>query len=187
MQMGGVPKNIQLVKFISGLILSKSIKLEDSLPAIEKVFGQIDFKSEPIDFCSYSTYYNPEMGDGLVRYIISFKELGDRTRLPDIKHKSISLEQDFKNNGKRSMNMDPGYMTLGQLFLASTKDNFCRIYIRDNIYEEVTLYYKAGCYQAFPWTYRDYASKPYHDILLKIRSIYKTQLRQVQGDSSGGE
>ena len=52
------------------------------------------------------------------------------------------------------------------------------IYLRDGIYAEVTLYYKAGKWTAFPWTYRDYQSEPYHRAFDTIRSLYRLQLKQ---------
>lgn len=174
--MGAVPKVIQPVKFFSGIILSKGVVLADLLPAIEKALGPVDFTSQPMSFSHYSDYYHKEMGEELTRYFISFRDLGDRLILPDLKIKSRSLEQSFMTDGKRCINLDPGYITLGQVFLASTKDNFCRIYLRDSIFAEVTLYYKAGQYQAFAHTYRDYAGSEYQSVLLQIRSIYKKQL-----------
>ena len=187
MRMGARPKQVLPVKVFSGLILSKSLGPDICLPAIEKVFGKADFKSRGLDFCRYSSYYNEEMGDGLTRYFIAFKDLADRTELPDFKIRAQAVEKEFSVQGKRTLNLDPGYLTLGQVFLASTKDNFFRIYLRDGVYAEVTLYFKGGEYRAFPWTYPDYADRPYRDILNEIRTLYKTQLDCNQGSESDGE
>jgi hypothetical protein len=185
--MGQRPKRIPLVKFFSGIILSQSRKMDDCLPAIEAGFGPVDFRSGPMEFCRYSTYYNREMGDNLLRYFVAFRNLGDRTRLPEMKRKAIALEEKFSLAGKRTVNLDPGYMTLGQVFLASTKDNFFRIYLSDGIFAEVTLYFKGGHYLNFPYTYPDYADTPYHEELLKIRAIYREQLDTSQGAEAGPE
>jgi len=183
--MGQKPREIPPVKYFSGVILSRSRTLDDCLPAIERTFGPVDFKSAAMDFCRYSNYYNAEMGDGLVRHFIAFRNLGDRTRLPEIKQKAMALEQELAVDGKRTVNLDPGYMTLGQLFLASTKDNFFRIYLADGIFAEVTLYYKAGKYLNFPYTYPDYADEPYHRVMLEIRKLYKAQLDAPLGRHGG--
>ncbi len=74
------------------------------------------------------------------------------------------------------MNLDPGYMTLGQFFLATTKDQRQRVYIRDGIYVEPTLYFQDGHFHAFDWTYRDYQSEEYIRFLESVRKGLKVQL-----------
>ena len=82
---------------------------------------------------------------------------------------------------RRSVNLDPGMLTLGRLMLASTKDNAQRIPLRDGIYAEITLLYRKGKFEALPWTYPDYRSAAYHDVLLNLRARYK---RQLEADSA---
>ena len=74
------------------------------------------------------------------------------------------------------MNLDPGYMTLGQFFLATTKDQRQRVYIRDGIYVEPTLYFQDGHFHAFSWTYRDYQSPEYIEFLEAVRKQLKKTL-----------
>lgn len=174
--MGRAPKKIDKVKLFSGIILSPGLDLATVVSALEAEFGPHDYLSPEIDFNRFTAYYNREMGEGLKRYFIAFRNLEDRTILPDVKLKTIALEKRFAGPSGRRVNLDPGYMTLGQIFLASTKDNFFRIYLRDTIYAEVTLYYEAGKYVSFPYTYRDYDSKDYKDIFLDIRALYRGQL-----------
>ena len=50
----------------------------------------------------------------------------------------------------RPLNLDPGYLTLGKLVLASTKDFAHRIYLGRGIYAEVTLYYRHRRWQDHP-------------------------------------
>jgi hypothetical protein len=139
--------------------------------------GPVDYISPELDFSKYTAYYHTEMGEGLRRVFVSFERLVDRTVLPEFKHRTHTIETDFSADGKRRVNLDPGYLTLGQLFLASTKNNFFRIYLRDGIFAEVTLYFKQGGFQTFPWTYRDYGSKEYQDVFMEIRGIYERQLK----------
>ena len=56
------------------------------------------------------------------------------------------------NSMKRSINLDPGYITLGKLVLASTKDHAHRIYLGQGIYAEVTLEYREGGWRSRDWT-----------------------------------
>lgn len=76
------------------------------------------------------------------------------------------------------VNIDPGYMTLGQFFLATTKDQRQRVYISKGIFIDPTLYYKEKQYKWYDWTYHDYRSKEYHDFLKSVRKIYHNQLKQ---------
>lgn len=171
--------SIEPVKLFCGVILSPTLSQDEAVAGLNGIFGVIDYISPLVDFCKYTEYYNPEMGDDLKRFFVSFEELAHRGLLPDMKLKSIQLEKKLSVDGKRRVNLDPGYMTLGQLFLASTKDNFFRIYLRDGIYAEVTLYYERGEFRSFPWTYRDYASEEYHAVFHRMRGL----LKQKRGEN----
>ena len=57
--------------------------------------------------------------------------------------------------------MDPGYLTLAKLVLATTKDHAHRIYQAERIYAEVTLNYRGGGWQKCDWTYPDYQRADY--------------------------
>ncbi|OGJ86856.1 MAG: hypothetical protein A2268_14040 [Candidatus Raymondbacteria bacterium RifOxyA12_full_50_37] len=167
---------MQLAKLVCGVILSKQQVLGAVLEKLAALYGPVDFASEGMDFNAFTDYYNEEMGAGLTRHFVSFERLVDRTTLPGIKHATCAIELQCAVQGNRTVNLDPGYLTLGQLFLASTKDNFFRIYLGQGIFAEVTLYYERGGYVDFPWTYRDYQSAAYKNIFLQIRAIYKKQL-----------
>ena len=75
------------------------------------------------------------------------------------------------------MNLDPGLLSLGKLILASTKDNAQRIPLRDGIYAEVTLIYREKSYRPLPWTYPDYRSPEYLEILHALREELREKLQ----------
>jgi len=163
------------VKLFCGVLLSEGVDSTSLVNVLCGKFGSIDHRSEMVDFSRFSNYYENEMGANIVRYFLSFDACIDRTVLPDIKNATIEIEKEFSINGKRTCNLDPGYLTLGQVFLASTKDNFCRIYIRDGIYEEVTLRFVKDTYTPFPYTYKDYRSSEYTSFFNVVRRRYKEQ------------
>jgi len=176
--MNKAEKKPVLVKLFCGLLLAKESHLDAVLEKLKEYYGEIDLVVGPFSFDEFSNYYEQEMGVELRRYFISFKKLVDRIDLPEIKNASITIEKTFSDdNNKRKINIDPGYLTLGQVFLASTKDNFCRIYIRDGIYAEVTLRFVKDTYTAFPYTYKDYRSEKYLAFFNEVRKIYKDQGR----------
>jgi hypothetical protein len=80
----------------------------------------------------------------------------------------------------RPVNIDPGYLMLGKLVLASTKDRAHRIYLRDGIYAEECLYYVAG-WQSRPWTYPDYQRADYQQFFDQVRERLKQLIHEQSG------
>ena len=78
----------------------------------------------------------------------------------------------FRSDGKRHVNLDPGFINHGRLLLATTKKAGFRIPLKDGIYTELTLFYARGAWNKFPWTYRDYQSKKVQDFLTVVRKKY---------------
>ena len=61
---------------------------------------------------------------------------------------------------------------------ASGKDGSHRIPLHDGIFAEITLMYEKKKFRAQPWTYIDYQSDFYQEVLIGIRERYKDQLIQ---------
>ena len=122
------------------------------------------------------------MGDDIERYFLSFERLIFPDELADVKIHTNYLEKFFSvQDGEglsRRVNFDPGILNLSHLILASTKDNVHRIPLKDGIYGEVTLGYRDGKFEPYPWTYRDYCSPEYGEILSSIRDIYKKDISE---------
>ncbi len=168
-------KRPQHVKLIIGM-LAKDKKLFDSSEGFFiKRFGEIDYRS-PLVLFNYTDYYRKEMGQPLKRRFISFKNLISPQGLSKIKIATNSLERILskkKNNTlKREINIDPGYISDSKMVLATTKDYFHRIYLKDGIYAEVTLFWRRHSFEPFEWTYRDYRTREYIRILNDIRNSY---------------
>lgn len=139
------------------------------------MFGPADFESPVTDF-THTDYYKDEMGAGLKRQFLSFAKLLDMKGLCDVKLKTNNLEKKFARSGKRTVNIDPGYIDLAKLVLFSTKDYTHRIHLDKGIYAEVTLFYKDKSFTAWPWTYPDYKTDGYIGLFNDIRDIYKAKL-----------
>ncbi|MEW6182350.1 MAG: DUF4416 family protein [Bacillota bacterium] len=138
--------------------------------------GSPDYASQLFGF-HQTAYYEKEMGAGLVRRIYSFPRLIEQSELAPLKRFSIEIEDRWRIEGRRQVNIDPGYISLAKLVLATTKDNVHRLCIGDGIFAEVTLYFQKGRFHPWPWTYPDYASEVYRAVFEDIRSIYRRQLR----------
>jgi hypothetical protein len=81
----------------------------------------------------------------------------------------------------RLINIDPGYMTMTKLVLASTKNREHRIYLRDGIYAEVTLAFRDQLWAAMPWTYADYQRPDVHEFLSIARRGFVASVSEANG------
>lgn len=174
--MGNV-KPVAKVKLFVAMLSSNVELFEDVKPYLEKEFGEIDSQSDIIPF-AYTEFYEREMGKGIMRKFYSFSRLIDPMDLSKIKIKTNSIENNFFTvNGNRTINLDPGYIALSKLVLASVKERPHRICIGDGIFAEITLYFEKKSFRAWERTYPDYASPEYISYLNKVRNIYAENLK----------
>jgi hypothetical protein len=157
------------VKLVVGLLGRDAEILEIARARLKDRFGPEEEVMAPIPFV-WTAYYAEELGQTPLRAFVSYEDWVDRETLVEAKLATNALEEELSEGGLRRVNLDPGYLTLGQLFLASTKDQRWRVYVRDGIFVEPTLYFQDGAFHPFPWTYRDYQSPEYRDYMAKARS-----------------
>ena len=166
------------VKLVIPILFSDNQKFDNAIKILVDNYGKIDYKSKIIDF-NLTDYYNEEMGDKIYRIIISFENLIEPENLVEIKKNTNKIEKELSVDGKRKVNLDPAYLTLGKFILATTKDYNHRIYMGQGIYEEVTLFYRNKKWEHYDWTYPDYRTEIYKIELENIRKIYKEQLKKL--------
>ncbi len=181
-----LPDKVKL--FIGIISVNKDIilKVKDKLT---DVWGDVDSESDLFDF-NLTTYYKDEMGEELYKKFFSFKKLIKRDDIIDIKIRTNKFEEDIKiskDKPGRDLNLDPGYVTLSSIALASTKDFYHRIYVGKGIFMENTMVYrkKEKSYMGFEWTYPDFQTNEYIQYFLKLREIYHKQLKfgeELEGD-----
>jgi hypothetical protein len=144
-------------------------------------WGGTALTSDAIAFDA-TDYYQSSMGSGLRKQFWAFEQFADQGDLAERKILTNQWEQQYAegaNHGEpRPLNIDPGYLSRGKLVLASTKDHSHRIYLRDGIYAEVTLYYKDKQWQAREWTFPDYRRADYHAFFDQCRDYLKERLRK---------
>ncbi len=169
-------KTVQ-VKLITGMLSSEDGLFTEAEKILTQHFGEIDFASQAIPF-SRTAYYENEMGAGLLRKFISFRELIAAENITGVKQVTRNVEKQFSDaGGARRINLDPGYVSGAKLVLTTTKNYDHRIYLRDGIYAEVTLHYRDGTFLPWEWTYPDYRTKEYIEIFNHIRKLYFEQLK----------
>lgn len=175
--MGEIQKTLP-VKLIFGFIFKDEDYFIKATKIISARFGPIEFISPAINFI-HTDYYQNEFGLGLKRKFISLKDLIDPVKLPQIKLFSNKIEKKFSRNNQRLINIDPGYMELAKLVLASTKNFAHRIYLNHGIFAEITLTFKDGSFQELSWTYPDYRTKEYIEMFNNIRNTYAQQIKNL--------
>lgn len=161
------------VLFVGTLYCDAEI-FKRSKEILEQNFGDILLES-PSAVWDYSSYYKDELGWPLFRQFIFFKDLIDPGILSDFKLKTNEVEDALSSEGKRHINLDPGYLTLSKIVLASTKNYAHRIYLDKGIYGEVTLIFRNGVYTPHDFTYRDYRDGMYIDIFMNVRALLKNR------------
>lgn len=167
----GQPLETEEAALVIGVLCADRDLLE-SCGGTLSVYGEIIHQSPAWNF-DFTRYYEKSMGSKLLRQFFLF---APGYRCEDLAHTKLStnaLEAEIAKKSlwpvERPINLDPGYLTLSKLVLASTKNHSHRIYLRDRIYAEITLYYQKKTYQPWPWTFPDYASPLYIDFFNSAR------------------
>jgi len=117
-------------------------------------YGAVDSRCLPYPF--ESSYYEREMGPGLLKGFVSFEPLCAQERLAGTKRETNALEDAGVDTRGRVFNLDPGIITHYSVILATTKGYAHRVYLGEGIYAEPALLFRRGSIDALPWTYPDY-------------------------------
>jgi hypothetical protein len=172
------PTRAEAVKLVMSVISAEGGIFRDVVQILAGHFGTPDFISAQMPF-GYTSYYEKEMGKALVRRMVSFEKLIPPESLPDVKLMTNRVEDQFSGEGRRKINIDPGYISAAHLILATGKGYTHRPYLRDGIYADLTLVFTEGAFRALSWTYPDYAGQEVTTLLHKIRGKYLEALKSA--------
>jgi len=172
----------QPVKLFVGMLAGKPAWFDRAEAALVERYGPVDIASETWDF-TWTDYYRDEMGEELLRKFLAFDRLIRPDDIIDIKCDTNTIETDLarriEGGPARPINLDPGYVELSKVVLATTKDYAHRLYLARGIYAEVTLQYTRGRYEPCPWTYPDYRTPEYGKFFLVLRERLRQNLRSI--------
>ena len=173
--MGSI-KQPAAVNLIAGIMAQSQELLASARNLLTQQYGAITTVGPIYEF-SHSAYYEDEMGKNLVKQLVSFSDLIQMDQLADIKIATNAIEESLaqRRGDKffRMVNIDPGYLALSKLVLATTKNYDHRIYIGKGIYAEVTLRFRKGSFEPLEWTYPDYKQPLVMEFFNKVRENYK--------------
>jgi len=171
----GRPGNFQQVKLFCGIIYRDNGDCDRVAGELEKRFSRIDSRSDVFEF-DVTSYYEKEMGKPLFRRFFSFRRLICPTRLPRVKLKTNQLEEIFSRSGCRTVNLDPGFLSTGNVIIATTKNYYHRVPLQQGIYAHLEFVIKKKEIFPLEWTYPDFRSRGYRAYFTGLRQLYQEQL-----------
>lgn len=171
------PGDAPLVKYFIAILYADQNAFNCAIRGCETAFGPIDFTSEPFPF-DITNYYEEEMGPVLQRRFVSFEELASAGNLAIYKDATNTVEDQLSRNGKRTVNLDIGYLDFDKVVLASAKPNWQKIYISDGFYADLTLFYRKGAWHPFDWSFPDFKLPTYYPVFHEIRNRFKQQVNK---------
>ena len=176
----GKAKEPEPAKLFMSLIALEDATIARGMEDLGSIFGKTDCVSEKFTF-DFTDYYTQEMGRPLFRHFITFDRLISIPSLPDVKRTTNQLEEHYAGlNGNRPVNIDPGYICLEHVILATTKGYTHRPYLRNGIYADLTLIYRNKSFQPLEWTYPDYRQEAVIRLFNQFRKKYLEDLRRGQ-------
>ena len=173
------PSEADDVKLVLSLFSSDKLLIDGVIKRLEDVSGPTD-RISPWLLFDRTRYYEKEMGWPLHRRFVSFKRLIRPEEIIDIKLKAVEMENEYLRDGNRLINIDPGYISLERLILATGKNYTHRVYMSRGIYADLTLIFNKGSFRPLEWTYMDYSDPMTIAYFNDERERYKRQLRGIE-------
>ena len=169
---------IDNVKLIAGVLAASEKYLSRAVELLVSQYGAVDLKSEPVRF-DYTTYYDREMGESILRQFVSFKKPLYPGFMARTKLETNAMEQAEAIDGCRRFNLDPGYLNEASLVLATTKPASFRVYLGHGIFAQPTLCYQKKSFRPYEWTYADYRDQRHIDFFNAVRSLYRERVKRI--------
>ena len=165
------------VKYFVAILYHAPESLDAAKAALVAAWDEFDFEGRDHPF-DVSRYYEPEMGGPLNRRLVTFRDLMPPTELVSMKVRCNRIEDALAVEGRRVVNLDPGYLDHNKIVLASAKEAGQKIYLGEGIYADLVGRYKGGRYRPFEWTFPDFSDGRYDRELEEIRRIYRSQMKR---------
>lgn len=144
--------------FLCAIMYPNASLLDKSVSILEKEFGKIKTKCPIYDF-DFTDYYEKEFGKNLKKIIIVFEKTIEKKDLVKIREKAGEIEKSLSKDGKRTVNIDPGYISKDELVLATKKKKWFKEDLGNGVYAHKVLEFKNGEIITFNHTFPDYKTE----------------------------
>lgn len=147
-------------KLIIAMMYSDKEVYNKVKPILTSKYGVIKKEGSEYNFDQFTSYYKEEMGAGLVKRFLIFDLNIEKDGLVKIKKEIDDIEKQFSKDGKRTINLDPGYLNKEELVLASFKrgTNY-KEDLGKGVYAHKVLEFKDETARVFWHTFPDYRVK----------------------------
>jgi hypothetical protein len=162
------------VQPIVGLLAASPALLAEACEALSAAIAPAALASAVLPW-TQSDYYRAEMGASLWRQYLALDALMPPEDLADLKRLTNAMEERWRNGRGRAVNLDPGYLDLLRVVLASTKDAAHRVAIGAGIYAEATLHFVHGRFEPWPYTYPDYSGDDAREFFTRARERWRSE------------
>ncbi len=175
---------VPVLHFVSILYADRCVHREAVKLLAERI-GPFEHESQAFLF-DFTDYYEAEMGSPLYRMFHVQGNLKSAEEMIPIKRACLDVEEKLKTGGNRTVNLDPGYLDLFKLVLASEKFRGHKIYLGNGICADLTLLLGRKTVESFPWTFPDFRSDRYYPFILDMRRVVQTLMRSQGIESQDG-
>lgn len=163
------------VKLLAAVLWSREDALRAALEAMQARWGEADHVGRDLPF-DLTDYYEAEMGTRLFRRIIGFSRLIPPDALIEAKLAALEIEEMLRGPAGRIVNIDPGYLDLHKVVLASGKGAGHKVYLGAGVHADMVCRYVRGRFLPFERTFPDFRDGRHDGDLLRIRALYKDSL-----------
>lgn len=165
----------EAILFVGTLFSSPEV-FNSALAILKNRFGEGILMASPVLPWDYSGYYTSELELPIFRTFVFFERFIDPVFLVDAKLFTHETEIRLSRENRRTINIDPGYLTLAKVVLASKKNYSHRINLGKGVFAELELFYKESRFNPMPYTYNDYRDESFISIFSKARTILKKKI-----------
>ncbi len=176
---------VPVLHFVSVLYGKNDIHRE-AVRLLEERLGPFRYESPEFLF-DFTDYYESEMGKPLYRMFHVQGILKSAEAMIPVKQACLAVEEMLKTGNRRTVNLDPGYLDLFKLVLASEKFRGHKIYLGSGICADLTLLLGKKKVESFPWTFPDFRSDRYYSFLLEMRGVVQKLLRSQTDETRNGK
>jgi hypothetical protein len=170
------PAGARRVKLVAAVLWREEASLARTRAALVERFGPLDFEGPDHPF-DLTDYYAAEMGTGLRRRLLSFGPLMEPEGIVAARQAAGAIERELAVEGRRTVNIDVGYLDPNKLVLASRKYGAMKVHAGEGVWADIVCRYRKGRFEPFDWSFADFKDNRYERDLLQIRERYQVDLR----------